>query len=158
MNKQISRYWNVSRKLFLFCRSHTLATPLRINCAVHSQSSLRRASVESPFAEDSQCFATLRSLYGHFKEAGMRLHCELFAVESQSKSPKCESGIFYMCFWLYLRKDFATIWKHRINQGVNDEPGPSYHPFSKFMSTLWHHFSSNLRYSYLLFLTGSKKS
>ena len=50
--------------------------------AVKSQRSLRRVSVESPFAEDWQCFATLR-----------RLHCELFTVESQSKLPKCESGI-----------------------------------------------------------------
>ena len=50
--------------------------------AVQSQRSLRTVSIHRGFAK--LCDST---------ETPRRLHCELFAVESQSKSPKCESGI-----------------------------------------------------------------
>ena len=117
-------------------RSHTLATPLRIN----SQCSLRRVSVESPLAEDSQCFATLRRLHGDLTETALGLHCELFAVKSQSKSPKCKSGISLLnhlkTTHLYKKKQvkkipckkcfFATLQSHVIIKNLN--PHSLFHP------------------------------
>ena len=41
--------------------------------AVQSQRSLLRVSVESPFAEDSQCFATLRRLRGDSTKTALRI-------------------------------------------------------------------------------------
>ena len=73
-----------SRKKHL-CRAHNLATALQIN----SQWSLSAVSVGSPF---HRIRIALR-LYENFTKTLQRLRCELFAVESQSKWPKGESGI-----------------------------------------------------------------
>ena len=61
--------------------------------AVQSQRSLHRVSVESPFAGDSPCFATLRRLNEDSTETELGLRWDCAAIYSQSKLPQCESGI-----------------------------------------------------------------
>ena len=57
--------------------------------ANQSQCSLGAVSVESPFAEDSPCFATLRRLHGDCAETAVRI----IRGGVADKVAKCDGGI-----------------------------------------------------------------